>query len=110
MERLSAILPITSPSQIALTLKAAPVQSALVPIASPADIPPIVLDPAYQNLAFASAMNKYVEDKKQALNDARAAMDAANAAAMQTSGGGSDNLIKAAAGAGALWLLVKFVL
>lgn len=71
----------------------------------PGELPTVQIDPAYQNTAFGEALAQYIENKKAALQAARAAREAAGV--VDT---GAENLKKAVIGAGALYLLVKFVL
>jgi hypothetical protein len=99
MERLGAII-----NPFVLQPPTQPV-APLQPVA-PGSVP-VLNDPAaygYANPVFAAAMDKYIQDKKAAMEAARRAAEAAN------QGGGSSALATVAIGAGVGYLIVKFLL
>jgi hypothetical protein len=78
----------------------------LQPIQDPSQV--VLKDPAeygYANPVFAEAVNRYIEEKKIAMEQARRAREAA-----MNSGGDGGAITRIAIGAGIGWLLVKFVL
>lgn len=73
---------------------------------------PAVYDPAaygYANPVFVAAMDKYIKDKSDALNAARAAIEAAGVDAVANEAR-KNNIKNAALGAGAAVILFKFLL